>query len=46
MYMKKNPKPSASGKGKVTREAGAKPKPHEYTTAEALAFKIRVSKAF
>ena len=35
--MKKNPKPSTSSKGKVTRESGAKPKPHEYYTAEALA---------
>lgn len=36
-YMRKNPKPSVAGKGVVTREAGAKPKPHEYVTAEALA---------
>lgn len=35
--MKKNPKPSATVKGIVTREPGAKPKPHEYFTAEALA---------
>ncbi len=34
--MKKNPVPSAI-KGIVTREGGAKPKPHEYITAEALA---------
>lgn len=34
--MKKNPRPSFC-RGKVTREAGAKPKPHEYITAEALA---------
>lgn len=34
--MRKNPKPSTL-KGIVTREAGAKPKPHEYLTAEALA---------
>ncbi len=31
-----NPKPSTI-KGVVTREAGTKPKPHEYYTAEALA---------
>ena len=35
--MKKNPKPSGTIKGTVTREGGAKPKPHEYITAEALA---------
>ena len=35
--MKKNPKPLAIIKGTVTLEAGAKPKPHEYVTAEALA---------
>ena len=35
--MKKNPKPLIAIKGTVTREAGAKPKPHEYITAEALA---------
>lgn len=35
--MKKNPKPSDTIKGTVTREGGAKPKPHEYITAEALA---------
>lgn len=34
--MKKNPKPSIRN-GIVTREAGARPKPHEYFTAEALA---------
>ena len=34
--MKNNPKPSTI-KGIVTREGGAKPKPHEYITAEALA---------
>ena len=34
--MRKNPKPS-NLKGLVTREPGAKPKPHEYITAEALA---------
>ena len=34
--MKKNPTPSTT-KGVVTRESGAKPKPHEYITAEALA---------
>ena len=34
--MKNNPKPSTI-KGTVTREGGAKPKPHEYITAEALA---------
>ena len=34
--MKKNPKPLTI-KGTVTREGGAKPKPHEYITAEALA---------
>lgn len=36
-YMKKNPKPSATIKGIVTREPGARPKVHEYFTAEALA---------
>ena len=35
--MKKNPKPLSRNKGIVTRESGAKPKPHEYHTAEALA---------
>lgn len=35
--MKKNPKPSGTIKGTVMREGGAKPKPHEYITAEALA---------
>lgn len=35
--MKKNPKPFSTIKGTVTREGGAKPKPHEYITAEALA---------
>lgn len=35
--MRKNPRPSVAMKGIVTREAGAKPKPHEYATAEALA---------
>ena len=35
--MKKNPIPFANIKGTVTREGGAKPKPHEYLTAEALA---------
>ncbi len=34
--MRKNPR-SFVLKGIVTREAGAKPKPHEYFTAEALA---------
>ncbi len=34
--MKKNPKPFIQN-GVVTREAGARPKPHEYFTAEALA---------
>ena len=34
--MKNNPKPSTA-KGKVIREGGAKPKLHEYMTAEALA---------
>ncbi len=34
--MKKNSTTSNS-KGIVTREGGAKPKPHEYITAEALA---------
>ena len=34
--MKKNPTPSTI-KGIVTRESGARPKPHEYVTAEALA---------
>ena len=39
MYdMKNNPKPLyASSKGKITCEHRAKPKPHEYITAEALA---------
>lgn len=36
-YMKKNPRPSVTIKGIVTREPGARPKPHEYFTAEALA---------
>ena len=35
--MKKNPTPLSIKKGIVTRESGAKPKPHEYITAEALA---------
>ena len=35
--MKKNPRPLSAKKGVVTRESGARPKPHEYTTAEALA---------
>lgn len=35
--MKKNPKPLATIKGTITCEGGAKPKPHEYITAEALA---------
>lgn len=35
--MKKNPQPVNTKKGTVTREAGAKPKSHEYFTAEALA---------
>ena len=35
--LKKNPIPLSNKKGLVTREAGAKPKPHEYITAEALA---------
>lgn len=35
--MKKNPRPLSTKKGVVTRESGAKPKPHEYITAEALA---------
>ena len=35
--MRKNPIPSPTIKGTVTREGGAKPKPHEYITAEALA---------
>ncbi len=34
--MRKNPKPLVLN-GVVTREAGARPKPHEYITAEALA---------
>lgn len=34
--MRNNPRPSTL-KGIVTREPGAKPKPHEYFTAEALA---------
>ena len=41
--MKKNPRPSTI-KGTVTREGGARPKPHEYITAEALAdsgYKVR-----
>lgn len=36
-YMKKNPRPSVTIKGIVAREPGARPKPHEYFTAEALA---------
>lgn len=35
--MRKNPKPSVAIKGTITCEGGAKPKPHEYITAEALA---------
>lgn len=35
-FMRKNPKPSVL-QGIVTREPGAKPKPHEYLTVEALA---------
>lgn len=35
--MKKNPEPFTTCRGIVTREPGAKPKPHEYFTAEALA---------
>lgn len=35
-YMRNNPRPSML-KGLVTREPSAKPKPHEYFTAEALA---------
>ena len=35
--MKNNPRPYLHCRGKVIRENGAKPKPHEYVTAEALA---------
>lgn len=35
--MKKNPTPLANIKGVVSCEGGAKPKPHEYVTAYALA---------
>ena len=35
--MKKNPEPLTVCRGIVTREPGARPKPHEYFTAEALA---------
>lgn len=35
--MRSNPRPVSNGKGTVIREAGARPKPHEYMTAEALA---------
>ena len=35
--MRKIPKSQTTIKGTVTREGGAKPKPHEYITAEALA---------
>ena len=35
--MRENPKPLSKTKGVVMRESGAKPKPHEYHTAEALA---------
>ena len=35
--MKNNPKPLSNIKGVITCEGGAKPKPHEYATAEALA---------
>lgn len=35
--MKNNPRPYPHCRGKVIRENGAKPKPHEYVTAEALA---------
>ncbi|MBQ9403063.1 hypothetical protein IJU22_00615 [Candidatus Saccharibacteria bacterium] len=35
--MKKNPRPSITIKGVITQEDGAKPKPHEHITAEALA---------
>lgn len=35
--MEKNPRPISTTKGTITCEGGAKPKPHEYITAEALA---------
>ncbi len=35
--MKKNPRPLTNIKGTVSCEGGAKPKPHEYVTAVALA---------
>ena len=35
--MKKNPKPLLAIKGTITCEGGARPKSHEYITAEALA---------
>ena len=35
--MKNDPRPYPHCRGKVIRENGAKPKPHEYVTAEALA---------
>ena len=37
LLMKNNPKPYQYCRGKVIRANGAKPKPHEYITAEALA---------
>ena len=35
--MRKNPQPHNSAKGTISCEGGAKPKPHEWTTAKALA---------
>ena len=35
--MQKNPKPRKNTKGNITFENGARPKPHEMITAEALA---------